>query len=65
MLGAEGNLKFAAIGSDFFRSVPLHVAKIEDFLSIEGAGTSDTGAETVDQPRELGKRGELQYLQAA
>ncbi len=63
--GAESGLEFAAIGEDVFASVPFHETEVENFFGIERADAAGAGAETVNEPRQFGKRDKFEDLQAA
>ena len=49
----EGGLEAAAVFEDIFFSVPVGVAKIENFFAALIADTAGLGAEAVDEPGEL------------
>src|SRR3974390_526472 len=61
---AENGLKFAAIGEDAFAGVPFHEAEVEDTFGFERTCTAGAGAEAVDEPGKLAKRGEFEDLEA-
>jgi len=63
--GAEGGLKQAAIFEDVFAGVPFHEAEVKNFFGFERANAAGAGAETVDEPGKLAKRGEFENLQTA
>ena len=58
-------MKQTAVFEDVFPSVPFHEAEIEDFFGFERANSAGAGAEAVDEPGKLEKRGEFKNLQAA
>ena len=62
---SEGGLKTAAIFKDVFAGVPFHEAEVKNFFGFERANAAGAGAETVDEPGKLAKRGKLENLQAA
>ena len=55
----------AAVFEDVFLGVPVGEAEIEDFLGALIGDAAGFGAETVDEPREIGERGDLKELEAA
>jgi len=63
--GAEGGLKQAAIFEDVFAGVPFHEAEVKNFFGFERTNAAGAGAETVDEPGKLAKRGEFENLQTA
>ena len=63
--GTDGGLKQAAIFEDVFAGVPFHEAEVKNFFGFERANAAGAGAETVDEPGKLAKRGKLENLQTA
>jgi hypothetical protein len=52
-------LEYAAIFCYGCAGIPLHEAEIQNFLSIEEAGTAEARAEAMDEPGKFGEGSEL------
>lgn len=65
VLGADSGLQQATIACHGFAGIPLHEAKIQDFLPFEDAGSAGARAEAMDKPGKLREGSELQDLYPA
>ncbi len=61
---ADGGLKFAAIREDIFAGVPFHETEVENVFGFKSTRTARAGAESMNEPGELGKRSEFEDLKA-
>jgi hypothetical protein len=62
-LSSDCGLEEAAIFCYGFAGIPLQEAKIQNFLSVEDAGSAGARAEAMDQPGNFRQGSELQNLQ--
>lgn len=60
--GAEGGLEAAAVFETVFAGVPVGEAEVEDFFTVEAGHAARPCAETMNEPRQFGKGGDLKEL---
>ena len=56
---SDSGLEEAAIFRYAFAGIPLHESKIQNFLSVEDAGSAGARAEAMDKPRNFPQVSEL------
>src|SRR5258705_11762754 len=65
ILRADRGLQAPPIFFDVVSRVPFGKSEVQDGLAVKLADTANAGAEAVQQPRQFGQRGDLQYARAA